>query len=72
MVLEEESENLLVPTVSLGSSGLGLSGVWCGWRPPIYGRIMLALLVGDDDVMKVLIGLRERRKNFLCQRSSFR
>ena len=66
------SEAFLVPTASLESYGLDLSWGWCGCQPPGASKVVYVLLVGNDEAMRVLMGLRERRGDFLCPRASFR
>ena len=58
MDLEGGSGYFLGLTTSLESSGLSFSVNWSGWRSLGVRKFVPGVCVGDDDMRRVLMGLR--------------
>ena len=50
----------------VGFFWLGYLGSWSDWQPLGAGKFVPGLWVRDDDVRRVLMGLREGCGDFLC------
>ena len=72
MVMEGGRGDFLGSTMSLELSILYLLGIWSSWRPLGAGKFVPVVWVGDDDMWRVLMGLRERCEDFLFPGPSFR